>query len=150
MTGFFASDDFNIAETIVLNVGFGVVNYTALNLPNRGGVLGMGLDGFQTIAAQTGNPLPSILDLLKTQEVIDTTSFGITLGGRGKLQGIYFRAELLIHANSAWGSSSRRDHIWRLQPFKDFWALTSTPTGSLARPVCKTQRLDVLSEPDSR
>lgn len=85
MTGFFASDDFNIAETTVLNVSFGVVNHTALNLPNRGGVLGMGLDGFQTIAAQTGNPLPSILDLLKTQEVIDTTSFGITLGGRGKL-----------------------------------------------------------------
>lgn len=85
MTGFYVSDDFNIASAAVSNVSFAVVNSTGKDYPNPGGILAVGLDGFQTIAAQIGIPLPSLLDQMKAQEIIPSLSYGIYLGGQCEL-----------------------------------------------------------------
>jgi hypothetical protein len=82
VTGFYVSDDFNIAHTAIRNVSFAVVNSTGEDYPNPGGILGIGLDGAQTIALQTGNPLSGLLDQLKAQGIITSHSYAIYLGAQ--------------------------------------------------------------------
>jgi hypothetical protein len=91
VTGFYVLDEFSIADTTVLNVSFGVVNSTDYGPNNPGGILGIDLIGFQTIAVgcymcgQNAPPLPGLLDQLKAQEVIDASTYGIYLGGQCEL-----------------------------------------------------------------
>lgn len=91
VTGFYASDEFSIADTTVLNVSFGVVNSTDRKPFDYGGILGIGLIGFQSIAVgcpicgQNAPPLPGLLDQLKAEEVITASTYGIYLGGQSEL-----------------------------------------------------------------
>lgn len=82
VTGFYASDEFNIADATLLNVSFGVVNATTLKSGNPGGILGIGLIGFETIALQTGQPIPNLISQMKAEGVIDSSTYGIYLGGQ--------------------------------------------------------------------
>jgi hypothetical protein len=61
------------------------VNCTDKNYWNPGGILGIGLIGFQTIAAQTGQPIPGLLDQMKAEQVITASTYGIYLGGQCEL-----------------------------------------------------------------
>jgi hypothetical protein len=149
ITGFYASDTFNIANTTVLNVNFAVVNSTFKNYPNPGGILGIGLDGFQTIAAQTGEPLPEPLDQLKAEGIISSLSYGIFLGGQCELVQLMSRGKWLMCGNRLLGSSTGRNHFRRVQLIKVLWFFTSSPIGTLTRPIPQTPDLAIFCNRNS-
>ena len=61
-----------IAGVPVPEVNFAVVNETgpAFEKEGGGGILGIGFDGFQIAAGETGCPLPALLDQMKAQGTI--------------------------------------------------------------------------------
>lgn len=86
VSGYYASDVFNIAGVDVFDVNFGVVNSTTSTLESDNpGIMGIGLDAFQAFAfapQSGGNTLPSLAEQMKTQNIINSTSFGVYLGGQ--------------------------------------------------------------------